>query len=326
MNVSGRFGSAVSLQATPVTVVLLAVNVLMWVALEATGGSQNSENLVRFGAKFGPAIALGEWWRLVMPMFLHIGFFHLLANSFGLFIFGGMVERIFGSFAFAAIYLVGGVLGNLFSYWADIGIYHSTPIGAGASGAVFGIVGAFGSYLLLNRHVLGQMGRQAMMSVLFIVGINFIFGITLSGVDNMAHLGGLFGGALLGFGHSPHAKPRNSRLRAGETHGVRADRNAPSRLASNGHYDRCLGNHIDAACNIDRQRLPRQAHTAKSIRTSLTRQRRGANIRASRFGGQVYPPARRLNGTTAALAQPCGRCHIADGSPLVLYTESDGWR
>ena len=197
MNVSGRFGSAVSLQATPVTAVLLAVNVLMWLVLHFTGGSEDSQNLLRFGAKYGPYIACGDWWRLITPMFLHIGFFHLLANSFGLFIFGGMVERIFGSVAFVAIYLVAGVLGNLFSYWADIGIYHSTPIGAGASGAVFGIIGAFGSYLLLNRHVLGQMGRQAMMSVLFIVGINFVFGITLSGVDNMAHLGGLFGGALL---------------------------------------------------------------------------------------------------------------------------------
>ena len=197
VNASGVLGSTLSLQGTPVTVVLLVVNVLVWVAQEAFGGSQNTDDLIDFGAKYGPLIACGDWWRLITPMFLHIGFFHLLANSFGLFIFGGMVERIFGSVAFAAIYLVAGVLGNLFSYWADIGIYHSTPIGAGASGAVFGIVGAFGSYLLLNRHVLGQMGRQAMMSVLFIVGINFVLGVTLSGVDNMAHLGGLFGGALL---------------------------------------------------------------------------------------------------------------------------------
>ena len=203
MNVSGVFGSAVSPQGTPVTVVLLVVNVLVWIAQEATGGSQNTENLIRFGAKFGPDIARGDWWRLITPMFLHIGFFHLLANSIGLFIFGGMVERIFGSFAFAAIYLIAGVLGNLFSYWADIGIYQSTPIGAGASGAVFGIVGAFGSYLLLNRHVLGQMGRQALMSVLFIVGINFVLGIIWSGVDNMAHLGGLFGGALLALSIAP---------------------------------------------------------------------------------------------------------------------------
>ena len=197
MNVSGVFGSAVSPQGTPVTVVLLIVNVLVWIAQEAAGGSQNTDNLIDFGAKFGPLIACGDWWRLITPMFLHIGFFHLLANSFGLFIFGGMVERIFGSVAFAAIYLVAGVLGNLFSFWADIGIYNRETIGAGASGAVFGIVGAFGSYLLLNRHVLGQMGRQAMWSVVFIVGINFVLGITLSGVDNMAHLGGLFGGALL---------------------------------------------------------------------------------------------------------------------------------
>ena len=203
MNVSGVFGSGISLQGTPVTIVLLVVNVLVWILLETTGGSENSTNLIRFGAKQGEDLVGGDWWRLVTPIFLHIGFFHLLANSFGLFIFGGLVERIFGSVAFAAVYLVAGVLGNLFSYWADIGIYHSVVIGAGASGAVFGIVGAFGSYLLLNRHVLGQMGRQAMMSVAFIVGINFILGLTISRIDNMAHLGGLFGGALLALAIAP---------------------------------------------------------------------------------------------------------------------------
>ncbi len=200
---TGSFASSISLKETPVTIGLIALNVIMWIGLEVTGGSQDTQNLVRFGAKFGPYIAQGEWWRLVVPVFLHIGIFHLLANSFGLLIFGGMVERIFGSVPFAAVYLIAGVLGNLFSYWADIGIYDATPVGAGASGAVFGIVGAFGSYLMLNRQVLGSMGRQALTSVLFIVAINFVFGFTVRGIDNLAHLGGLLGGGLVALTIAP---------------------------------------------------------------------------------------------------------------------------
>ncbi len=195
-HLKAMFAGTISLTKTPVTVALLVVNFALWVGLEATGGSQNTENLLRFGAKFGPYFAMGEWWRAIFPVFLHIGFFHLMANSFGLLIFGSLVERIFGSLTFAAAYLIAGVLGNLFSYWADLEIYNSTIVGAGASGAVFGILGAYGIYLLLNRETLGTMGRQALTSVAVIVVINFIFGLTVSGIDNLAHLGGLLGGGM----------------------------------------------------------------------------------------------------------------------------------
>lgn len=149
--------------------------------------------LLRFGAKYGPAIADGEYWRLLTAVFIHIGIFHLIANTVGLLIFGGMVERAYGMRAFIVIYLFAGVFGNVASYAAG------PTVSAGASGAVFGIVGAFAAYLLANRQVLGDLARRSLWGVAMIVVINIVFGATVGGVDNWAHLGGLLSGALLGF-------------------------------------------------------------------------------------------------------------------------------
>jgi rhomboid protease GluP len=189
-----------SLSKAPVTVALLAINVLVFALLEITGGSTDSVNLYRWGAKYGPAIADGEWWRLALPIFMHIGFFHLLTNSLGLLIFGSVVERIYGSVAYAAIYLVTGIVGNLASFVV------SPALGAGASGAVFGIVGAFAVYLLLNRKLMGEMGRQALITVGFIVGLNLVLGFSQQGIDNAAHVGGLLAGGVMGYLISPRQK------------------------------------------------------------------------------------------------------------------------
>ena len=79
-----------------VTYGLLAVNVVVWLAMTATGGSQDPQTLLRFGAKYGPLIYEGEYWRLLTPMFLHIGFMHLLLNSYALFVLGMETELFFG--------------------------------------------------------------------------------------------------------------------------------------------------------------------------------------------------------------------------------------
>ncbi|MBI2965452.1 MAG: rhomboid family intramembrane serine protease [Chloroflexi bacterium] len=178
---------------TPATWTIAVVNVVVWLLLELNGGSQNVVVLLRFGAKYGPAIADGEYWRLLTAVFIHIGVFHLVANTIGLLIFGGMVERAYGMRAFIVIYVFAGVFGNVASYAAG------PTVSAGASGAVFGIVGAFAAYLLANRQVLGDLARRSLWGVAMIVVINIVFGATVGGVDNWAHLGGLLSGGLLGF-------------------------------------------------------------------------------------------------------------------------------
>ena len=188
-----------SIKGTPATSFFVAINILFFAGVSITGGA-NGPNLLDWGAKFGPSIAGGEYWRLAMPMFLHVGFFHLLTNMFGLVIFGSMVERIFGPRNFVAIYLSAGVIGNVASFLAG------PNLSVGASGAVFGIFGAFGMYLLLNRRLLGQVGRQQLTSIGVIVGINIVFGLSISGVDNAAHIGGLLAGALVAYFVSPRER------------------------------------------------------------------------------------------------------------------------
>ena len=185
---------------TPVTWILLVMNLAVWAGLELSGGSASVPNLLRWGAKFGPAIADGEYWRLFTPMFLHIGFAHLLTNSLGLIIFGRLVERYFGSLNFLLIYLLAGVFGNIGSYAAL-----SNGVGAGASGAVFGIIGAYGSFLFRNRSTTGSMAQSTLGGLGIIVGINLIFGFSVSGIDNWAHIGGLVGGFLIAYGIVPRA-------------------------------------------------------------------------------------------------------------------------
>lgn len=189
-----------SLSGAPVTVAIIAVNVLVFLLMTATGGSQDTVNLYQWGAKYGPAIADGEWWRLILPMFMHIGFFHLLTNSIGLLIFGSMAEKLFGSPTYLAIYLVTGILGNVASFIV------SPALGAGASGAVFGVIGAFAVYLVLNRRVMGEAARQALTGVAFIVVLNIGIGFATAGIDNAAHVGGLLGGILMALIVSPRQR------------------------------------------------------------------------------------------------------------------------
>jgi membrane associated rhomboid family serine protease len=133
-------------------------------------------------------------------MFLHVGLFHMATNLFGLVIFGSMVERIFGTRNFAIVYVTAGIMGNVVSYLAG-----PNP-GVGASGAVFGILGAFGVYLLMNRRLLGTMGRQQLTSIGVIVGINVVLGLATSGIDNAAHFGGLLAGGLVAYLIAPRER------------------------------------------------------------------------------------------------------------------------
>ena len=181
-----------------VTYALLALNLLLWVTLEASGGSGNAEVLLDFGALSAPLVVDGEYWRLFTAMFLHAGSMHILANSLSLFIFGQIVERTYGHGRFALVYLLAGLFGSVASFSIN-----STGVGVGASGAVFGIVGALAAYFVANRRVMGNLGRQNLMGLLVLVGINVAFGLTSPGIDNWAHMGGLASGFLLGLALGP---------------------------------------------------------------------------------------------------------------------------
>ena len=185
-----------------VTYTLLGINSLVWIASELAGGANDRGALLDFGAMFGPLIADGQYWRLFTAIFLHIGIFHMALNSLALFIFGRLVEAIFGSSRFAALYIVAGLGGSATSY-----LFNSIALAAGASGAIFGVLGALTAYFYVQRNVMGEMARRNLMSLLVLAGINLVFGLLFPGVDNWAHLGGFVFGAALGLRLAPRYEP-----------------------------------------------------------------------------------------------------------------------
>ncbi|SHF61054.1 rhomboid family protein [Ornithinibacillus halophilus] len=172
------------------TYILLAINVLVFFLLEISGGSQNTENLIQFGAKYNPAIINGEWWRLFSAMFLHIGFFHLLMNMLAIYYLGNLIEKIYGSWRFLIIYFLAGLGGSLASFAL------TENVSAGASGALFGLFGALLFFGMVYKDIFFQtMGNN----VIILLIINTVFGFVVPQVDAWAHMGGLAAGFLGAF-------------------------------------------------------------------------------------------------------------------------------
>lgn len=141
------------------------------------------------GAKLNPAIRSGEFYRLITPIFLHASTSHLLINAFSLHSTGPSVESWLGKKRFSLLYLTAGISGNILSY-----ICTPTPA-VGASGAIFGLVGATAVILARHRDLLGARARRGLQSLAYIVLLNFGMGLSPgSRIDNFGHLGGFLGG------------------------------------------------------------------------------------------------------------------------------------
>lgn len=151
--------------------------------------------LISMGAKFTPLMDVGgEWWRLASAMFLHGSLIHLAINGYALYILGPDVERMYGTARFAAIYMGAGLAGSAASY--AFGRISAPAIGA--SGAIFGLMGALGAFAYSSREVLGDVARRNLRQIAGLAAINLLIGFSLAGIDNYAHLGGLVGGVILG--------------------------------------------------------------------------------------------------------------------------------
>lgn len=151
--------------------------------------------LYSFGAKDPVAIASGEWWRFFAPIFVHIGFVHFAMNNLGLYFIGYQIEKAMGARWFLFIYLFSGFLGNVAS------ACFSVARSAGASGALFGLLGA-GFFLerVINKRIFAQTGEKPKNNVYSMMVIaNVIFGFMVPGVDNAAHMGGLVAGIGLAY-------------------------------------------------------------------------------------------------------------------------------
>lgn len=183
-----------------VTLVLIAVNLLIYLAMLAQGGGvwHAAHGIaLAWGANFAPATQDGQWWRLVSALFLHFGVPHLLMNLWALWDGGQLVERMYGHLRFALLYLFSGVAGNLLSLVS----HHDPVVTGGASGAIFGVYAA----LLLGlwrerRALLAHEFRWLFWGAAGFAGASIGLGWLLPGIDNAAHLGGFAAGLLAGIG------------------------------------------------------------------------------------------------------------------------------
>lgn len=199
----------IPLTVPTVNKVMIGLNLLMFAATFVFGlvvyntwtGPVDIRVLYLLGMKSNADILNGEVWRLLTAMFLHIGPTHLISNLVGLFMLGPILEGHLGHWRFAAIYLIGGLFGSVASY------AFSPALSAGASGAVFALLGATVFYFFRFRQNFGARGREILQSMLVVLVLNLVLGGTVANVDNWGHIGGLLGGLLVVAGLFPTFRP-----------------------------------------------------------------------------------------------------------------------
>lgn len=178
------------LRLYPVVSTLIAVNVIIFLItmLPFIGGY-----VYALGIGDNYLIAAGEWWRFITPMFLHAGMMHLLFNMFSLFLFGPELERLCGRVRFLTIYFLAGIFGTFSSYFLhDMNFRH-----VGASGAIFGILGAFGALVYYTRRTMPQLKQLVMPIIIISVIMTFLN----PNINVTAHITGLIVGFLIGLSY-----------------------------------------------------------------------------------------------------------------------------
>ncbi len=210
-----KFAEAFHARRVWLTYVIFGFNILLFALMvlvsKKPGLMLQSGNdfpvLLNFGAKLNALILQQkEWFRFVTPIFLHIGVVHLAINSYTLWNVGPTIEKLFGATRFLALYLLTGIAGVIGSVFSDL-YYKSNGIGAGASGALFGLVGVSLAVSYRYRKELPEGFRKALgPGMIQVVALNLVYGFINNSspgrghlIDNSAHIFGLVSGGLLGF-------------------------------------------------------------------------------------------------------------------------------
>ena len=155
-------------------------------------GSEDAPTLIKFGANVGALTRGGDYYRLITSAFLHIGVIHLLCNLYSMFMVGPTIEYFYGKFKYILIYLYSAITASLF-----VLIFQGeNTITAGASGAIFGLLGAL---LYFGYKYKGYIGNKIIGSVISVILINLFIGFTSQGISNAGHIGGLVGGLAISF-------------------------------------------------------------------------------------------------------------------------------
>jgi rhomboid protease GluP len=166
-------------------------------------GYNQPDLLVMLGGKITPLIKAGQVWRLFTPALLHFSLVHIGANMYSLFALGPTLERFYGHKRFLVLYILAALGGNVLSF-----LMTTQGVSAGASTAIFGLIGAEGIFIYRNRRLFGPRARAMLNNVIFIVVINLAIGVT-AGFDNWGHLGGLLTGLAFGWFAGPQMGLQN---------------------------------------------------------------------------------------------------------------------
>ena len=172
-----------------ITYTIMVICLLVFIAMDIFGkGSQDVQTLLKFGANWDVLTKSNpkEYYRLLTSTFLHIGFIHIIVNMYSLYVIGPQVESFFGKLKYLFIYLFSGICGSMLS----LAFTHNT-VSAGASGAIFGLLG---SLLYFGYYYRAYLGNVVKSQIVPIILLNLAIGFILTGIDNAAHIGGLVGG------------------------------------------------------------------------------------------------------------------------------------
>ncbi|MCM3761692.1 rhomboid family intramembrane serine protease [Alkalihalobacillus oceani] len=173
----------------PVITTLVAIHLILFVWMNFL---PFGELILAYGIGFNLDVANGEYWRLVTPIFMHIGMGHVLFNSFSLVIFGPALEQMLGRFKFILTYLLTGIAANIATFWVG-GLMYGPHLGA--SGAIFGLFGLYVYIVLFRKELIDQANAQL---VLTIIGLGLVMTFLGTNINIFAHLFGLIAGAALG--------------------------------------------------------------------------------------------------------------------------------
>nr|WP_288827408.1 rhomboid family intramembrane serine protease [uncultured Clostridium sp.] len=178
-----------------VNICLIALNVIYFLFLEMNGSTEDTRFMVSHGAMFASlVIERGEYYRLITSVFMHFGINHIMNNMLILFILGDNLERALGHIKYLVFYLICGVGANVVSMIVNLSRYRSV-VSAGASGAIFGVIGGLLYAVAVNR---GQLEDLSTRQLVVVILCSLYFGFTSTGVDNAAHVAGLITGVIMG--------------------------------------------------------------------------------------------------------------------------------
>lgn len=177
-----------------ITVLLVVANTLAFFYTEMNGSSLDADYMISAGAMYGPAFLDGhEYYRVFTHFFLHFGFEHLANNMISLVVLGYALENRIGRGWFCFIYMFSGIFAGLVSVFYNMSGYHERVL-CGASGAIYGLMGALLVVLIINRR--NNLQKEAFRFLLYVVLILYS-GMQDSGIDNTAHVGGFLAGFLI---------------------------------------------------------------------------------------------------------------------------------